>query len=298
MKFQNTQVWGFEHAIRGMRNPKNSWHLSDSDFAIANINDYDGDYEVANEWIETLHPELNWSEEYSDEGYKLSEEYSDKLIRNGVLRMNESDGSAEFAMIGPNDMKLAQMLIKGGPEHRKFLRQIFVSVDITAPLYIWKELDTYKISTVANSTSTMHKLTSKPITLDCFEIDDWNPELVYYDFVSPDGTVQAENTIEMLSDFMIEQLEFLRQRYLETKDKRYWKELVRWLPEGWLQKRTWTANYETIRSICHQRAHHKLNEWAGIDNSSKTNFISWAKELPYADYFIFDKEDPFHLFEK
>ena len=298
MKFEHTEVFNFEGAIRGLRNPKNSWHLSDSDFAIANIDDYDGDYEVANKWIETLHPELNWSEEYSDEGYKLSEEYSDKLIRNGVLRMNGSDGSAEFAMIGPNDMKLAQMLIKGGPEHRKFLRQIFVSVDITAPLYIWKELDTYKISTVANSTSTMHKLTSKPITLDCFETDDWNPELVYYDFISPDGATQAENTIEMLSDFMIEQLEFLRQKYLETKDKRYWKELVRWLPESWLQKRTWTANYETIRSICHQRAHHKLNEWAGVDDPSKTNFIAWAKELPYANYFIFDQEDPFHLFEK
>ena len=195
-------------------------------------------------------------------------------------------------------MKLAQTLIKAGPEHRKFLRQICVSVDITAPLYWWKEMDTYKIATVANSTSTMHKLTSKPITLESFEVDDWNPELVYYDFISPDGTAQAENTIEMLSDFMIEQLEFLRQKYLETKDKRYWKELVRWLPESWLQKRTWTANYEIIRSICHQRAHHKLNEWAGADDSSKTNFIAWAKELPYANYFIFDQEDPFHLFEK
>lgn len=195
-------------------------------------------------------------------------------------------------------MKLAQTLIKAGPEHRKFLRQIFVSVDITAPLYWWKEMDTYKVATVANSTSTMHKLTSKPITLESFEVDDWSPELVYYDFISPDGTVQAENTIEMLSDFMIEQLEFLRQKYLETKDKRYWKELVRWLPESWLQKRTWTANYETIRSICHQRTHHKLNEWAGVDDSSKTNFIAWAKELPYANYFIFDQEDPFHLFEK
>lgn len=297
MKFQNTQVWGFEHAIRGMRNPKNSWHLNDSNFAIANVNDYDGDYEVASEWIEALHPELNWPTEYSDEGYALSEEYADKLIRNGVLKLNESDGSGEFAMIGPKDMKLAQMLIKGGPEHRKFLRQIFVSVDITAPLYVWKELDTYKISTVANSTSTMHKLTSKPIELESFEIDDFNPDLIYYSVPEYAGG-PAENTTGMLADLIIEQLEFLRQKYLETKDKRYWKELVRWLPEGWLQKRTWTANYETIRSICHQRAHHKLNEWAGADNSSKINFIAWAKELPYADYFIFDKEDPFHLFEK
>ena len=297
MKFEHTEVFNFEGAIRGLRNPKNSWHLSDSDFAIANVNDYDGDYEVANKWIETLHPELNWPEEYSNEGYELSELFSDALIRNGVLKLNESDGSGEFAMIGPKDMKLAQTLIKAGPEHRKFLRQIFVSVDITAPLYVWKELDTYKISTVANSTSTMHKLTSKPIELESFEVDDFDPDLVYYSVPEYAGG-PAENTTGMLADLIIEQLEFLRQKYLETKDKRYWKELVRWLPEGWLQKRTWTANYETIRSICHQRAHHKLNEWAGIDDSSKTNFISWAKKLPYADYFIFDKEDPFHLFEK
>ena len=161
-----------------------------------------------------------------------------------------------------------------------------------------KELDTYKVATVANSTSTMHKLTSKPITLDCFETDDWNPELVYYDFISPDGIVRAENTIEMLSDFMIEQLEFLRQKYLETKDKRYWKELVRWLPNGWLQTRTWTANYETIRSICSpgQRRFHKLNEWSGQDDPSKMNFIKWARELPYAQYFIFDDENiPFQI---
>lgn len=297
MKFEHTEVFNFEGAIRGLRNPKNSWHLSDSDFAIANVNDYDGDYEVANKWIETLHPELNWPEEYSNEGYELSELFSDALIRNGVLKLNESDGSGEFAMIGPKDMKLAQTLIKAGPEHRKFLRQIFVSVDITAPLYVWKELDTYKVSTVANSTSTMHKLTSKPIELKSFEVDDFDPDLIYYNIPEYAGG-PAENTTGMLADLIIEQLEFLRQKYLETKDKRYWKELVRWLPEGWLQKRTWTANYETIRSICHQRAHHKLNEWAGIDDSSKTNFISWAKKLPYADYFIFDKEDPFHLFEK
>ena len=158
-------------------------------------------------------------------------------------------------------------------------------------------MDTYKVATVANSTSTMHKLTSNPITLDCFEIDDWNPDLIYYSIPKYAGG-PAENDINMFSELLIEQLEFLRQKYLETKDKRYWKELVRLLPESWLQKRTWTANYETIRSICHQRAHHKLNEWAGADDSSKTNFIAWAKELPYANYLIFDQEDPFHLFEK
>ena len=134
-------------------------------------------------------------------------------------------------------------------------------------------MDTYKIATVANSTSTMHKLTSKPITLDCFETDDMNSDLIYYTLPEYAGG-SAENDIGMLADFMIEQLEFLRQKYLETKDKRYWKELVRWLPESWLQTRTWTANYETIKSICYQRNNHKLTEWH--------QFIEWAKTLPYA----------------
>ena len=91
----------------------------------------------------------------------------------------------------------------------------------------------------------------------------------------------------MLSEIIIEQLEFLRQKYLETKDKKYWKELVRWLPESWLQTRTWTANYEVIRTIVHQRENHKLNEWSGQDDSSKDNFIKWAKSLPYAEELIF-----------
>ena len=181
MKFQNTQVWGFEHAIRGMRNPKNSWNKSDSTFQIVNLDYYDGDMFIADEWVKAFHPDLNWPEEFTDEGCNLAEEYADKLIKNGVLRLNDNDNVADLALIGPQDMKLAQNLIKAGPEHRKFLRQIFVSVDITAPLYWWKQMDTYKVATVANSTSTMHKLTSKPITLKSFEIDDFNQEEVYYE---------------------------------------------------------------------------------------------------------------------
>ena len=152
-------------------------------------------------------------------------------------------------------------------------------------------MDQYKIGTVTDSTSTMHKLTSKPITLESFEIDDFNPEIVYYEIPG------AQNDIGMLSDFMIEQLEFLRQKYLETKDKKYWKELVRWLPESWLQTRTWSANYEVVRSICQQRRNHKLNEWSGKDDPSKNNFIKWAREqLPYAQYLIFDDENiPFQI---
>ena len=297
MKFENTEVWGFEHAFRGMRNPKNSWDKSDSIFSISNLDYYEGDMDVANKWVAATHPELNWPEKFTNEGYELSEEYDKQLLKNGTLKIDAVNNVGSFAMIGPNDMKLAQALIKGGSEHRKFLRQICVSVDITAPLYFFKEFDTYKIGTTANSTSTMHKLTSKPITLDCFEIDDMNSDLIYYSIPEYAGG-PAENDIGMLSDFMIEQLEFLRQKYLETKDKRYWKELVRWLPESWLQTRTWTANYEVIHTIVHQRKNHKLNEWSGQDDPSKINFIKWAKELPYAQYFIFDDENIPFQFEK
>lgn len=216
MKFENTEVWGFEHAIRGMRNPKNSWNKSDS---------------VAKEEFD----------------YK-TEKVIDKFY------------------VGGNDLKLMQMLIRAGSEHRKFLRQIFVSVDITAPLYWWKEFDTYKIGTVANSTSTMHKLSSTPITFECFETDD-------YDEIEFDGgEVQT----------IINYLETLRNKYIETKDKRCWKELIRWLPESWLQKRTITMNYENLLMMYRQRKSHKLNEWSGLDNSELPNYISWIKSLPYA----------------
>ena len=291
MKFENTNVSNFEGAFRGLRNPKNSWDKSDSFFGIINIDNYPYESEIADNWVNYSHPQLNWPQEYTEEGYNLQEQYCEKLIKNGTLKLNDNDDVAEVAFIGPQDMKLAQTLIKAGPEHRKFLRQIFVSVDITAPLYWWKEMDQYKIGTITDSTSTMHKLTSKPITLENFEVDDFNPEIVYYEI--PD----AQNDIGMLSDFMIEQLEFLRQKYLETKDKKYWKELVRWLPESWLQTRTWSANYEVVRSICQQRRNHKLNEWAGKDDPSKNNFIKWAREeLPYAQYLIFDDENiPFQI---
>ena len=289
MKFEKTWVGNFEGAFRGLRNPKNSWDKSDSFFGIEDLDYTSEDMEVADKWVQATHPDLKWPEIFSDEGCHLADQYDDKLIQNGVLNLNNN--IADLAFIGPNDMKLAQTLIKAGSEHRKFLRQIFVSVDITAPLYWWKEMDQYKIGTVTDSTSTMHKLTSKPITIDCFETDDFNPEIVYYEVPG------AQNDIGMLSDFMIEQLEFLRQKYLETKDKKYWKELVRWLPESWLQTRTWSANYEVVRSICQQRRNHKLNEWAGKDDPSKNNFIKWAREeLPYAQYLIFDDENiPFQI---
>ena len=171
-------------------------------------------------------------------------------------------------IIGPKDLDLAQRMIKAGTSDSKFLRQIFVSVDITGPLYWWKQLDTYKVATVANSTSTMHKISSTPITFNCFEIDDYNSSLRLIDDIDIGTGV----------DCFINDLEQLRQKYNQTKDQRYWKELIRWLPEGWLQKRTWTANYAVLRNIYFQRQHHRLAEWH--------QFCDWVNTLPYSKELI------------
>ena len=270
MKFEKTWVGNFEGAFRGLRNPKNSWNKNDSFFGVVDLDYVSKDMEIADEWVKTFHPDLNWPEEFTDEGCKLAEEYADKLIKNGVLRLNDNDDVADLAFIGPQDMKLAQTLIKAGPEHRKFLRQIFVSVDITAPLYWWKEMDQYKIGTVTDSTSTMHKLTSKPITMDCFETDDYIGSTKIYDR----EPYNEDATMNDVWKGLIEACETLRQRYNETHDKQYWKELVRILPESWLQKRTWTANYEVLRNIYFQRKNHKLSEWR--------SFNAMVEKLPYA----------------
>lgn len=286
MKFENTQVMNFKNALRGMRNPKNSWDKSDSFFGLLNLNDTEQDYEVTEAWMQKNHPDMDlYGYEYDNK--ELNEEFDNIdqwLIKNGTLQTDSQKYPeiAEVAYIGPNDMRLAQQLIKAGPEHRKFMRQIFVSVDITAPLYWWKEFDTYKVGTVANSTSTMHKLTSKPITLDCFETDDYDKEVSCL----PGYTFNFTETL-------ISYCEALRLKYLETKDVRYWKELVRWLPESWLQTRTVTFNYENLLAICSksQRRNHKLNEWSGIHTPVEQSFIQWARTLPYAQEFIFIDEE-------
>ena len=257
MKFENIRVMNFENAIRGMRNPKNSWDLSDSFFGLWSDNFSPIPLPVANGIL------FNWQEDDCPDWQIL---YRDAL----------KPSLYEYAAIGPKDMKLAQSLIQAGPEHRKFMRQIFVSVDITAPLYVWKEIDTYKVGTVANSTSTMHKLTSAPITRESFEMDDFH-------------SIEFEGN-EV--DNIINYCEKLRQEYLKTKDKKVWKELIRWLPESFLQKRTMTMNYENLLGICSkgQRRFHKLNEWSGIDDNTLENFIKFARSLPYAQELIFIDE--------
>lgn len=204
IKFENTSVFNFENAFRGMRNPLNSWDKSDS--------------------------------YYENAQYKA----------------------------GKKDLELARKLIIGGSEHRKFLRQIFVSVDITAPIYWFKQFDTYKIGTVANSTSTMHKIHSKPFGTDDFSYEDMT-----------DGGLKTLSLI-------IDSLNMARDFYLETKDKSYWFNMIKLLPESYNQRRTITMNYENILTMCQQRKGHKLKEWE--------NFIKWAYELPYIKFFLYEEE--------
>ena len=197
-------VWGFEHAVRGMRNPLNSWNKSDS-----------------------IHEH-----------------------------------------IGDNDLDLMQRLYKAGPEHRKYLRQIFISMDITAPLYWWKEFDTYKVGTVANSCSTMHKIAAKEFTLDDFSHEHLN----------------AVSNLALNSIIFV--LNSSRNDYLQSKNKDDWWQLIQLLPTSYNQKRTITMNYENVISIIHQRTNHKLDEWR--------EFIDYLlNELPYIKEII-DYETEMH----
>lgn len=231
MKVENVRVYNIANALFGMRNPKNSWHLMDTKSGIAR---YENVVAMAKE-----------SE------YDLKD----------ILLYQDPNGMCEYCVIGPNDMRLAKALKEAGTEHRKYLRQIFVTIDITAPLYWWKEFDTYKVGTTSNSQSTMHKMAAKPIDLDCFEIGDYDP------------SIGSE-----MNNAYINWLEMLRQKYLETKDNKYWKELIRWLPEAWLQTRTITLDYEVFSRMYQQRKDHKLTEWHW--------FCDRIADLPYAKQLI------------
>jgi hypothetical protein len=197
IKLERDSVMNLENAIRGARNPLNSWDRMDSS--------------------------------YDEEGnYKL----------------------------GEKDLDLAKRLCKAGTDHRKFMRQIFVSVDITAPLYWWKEYDTYKVGTTANSTSTMHKIHSKPFELQDFSVDHMD-----------------EETQKVMGD-IITHLEVLRGHFNETKDKTKWYSMIQLLPSSYNQMRTCSFTYENVRNMYHARKHHKLQEWHV--------FCEWVESLPYA----------------
>ena len=201
LTLKNTSVMNFENAIRGARNPLNSWGRMDSH--------------------------------------------------------TEPDGSFVF---GPNDLDLAMRLAKAGSDHRKYLRMVFVSVDVTAPLYWWKEYDTYKVATVANSTSTMHKIHSKPFSMDDFSCDHMT-----------DGTKKFMETV-------VAELENIRLRFKKTKSKDDWYDMIQLLPSSYNQMRTCTFNYETLINIYRARKNHKLAEWH--------TFCDWIETLPYAEQLI------------
>lgn len=222
IKFEHPEVWGWEHAIRGMRNPLNSWDKSDSRF------NYDIEATAA-----------------GDEEPKY-------------IHID--------ATIGYNDLDLMRRLIRAGSSHRKFLRQIFVSVDITAPLYWWKEFDTYKVGTVANSCSTMHKIAAKDFTLDDFSHEHLS------DFSSHPENVQDSLTI--LSS-TIKTLNSCRECYIKEKDIFFWWQLIQLLPQSYNQKRTVTMTYENLLNMVSQRSGHKLDEWH--------DFCDWVFTLPYAE---------------
>lgn len=225
IKVENIEVWGFEHAIRGMRNPLNSWSKSDSHYCA---------WEMS---------------ESCDECGKLNGAYDD-----GVCLSNE-----EFYCIGDNDLDLMKRLFKAGTEHRKYLRQIFVSMDITAPLYWWKEFDTYKFvlpdpaHVDSNSCSTMHKIAAKEFTVDDFS----------YEHLFSLGTLRI----------VIDDLNDNRAMYLSTKNKDYWWQMIQLLPSSYNQRRTITMDYENVFSIIKQRSGHKLDEW--------NEFVKILKTLPY-----------------
>lgn len=284
MKFEKTQIFNFEGAFRGLRNPLESWKKSDSFFGILNWEQsQDAREQVVDDWVgQELQRREHPIEPYNEEWEELWEKYNNWLWNNECLQGDHD--LAVVASLGPNDLGLAQKLILAGPEHCKFMRQIFVSVDITAPIYWWKEFDTYKIGTAANSTSTMHKLTSKPITMECFEINDYDEDL-YVPRVDQSNSVEGWEDhwhVYSIWDHLIEACEDLRQAInAETNPvtkKALWRELIRVLPESWLQKRTVTMSYANLRNMYFQRRDHKLIEWRC--------FCDWIKSLPYAGELI------------
>lgn len=219
IKIENIEVFNFEGAFRGLRNPMNSWNKSDS--------------------------------------------YIDALTNKYI--------------VGENDLKLAQRMIGAGTDESKFMRQIFVSMDITAPLYWWKEADTYKIATVSNSCSTMHKITSSEITEENYSFEP-EPDKPLTDLPTDDYVRILDIKNRAVAD-----VEWLRKKYNETKDKRYWRLLIQINPDGWLQKRTWTGNYQNLRNMYFARKNHKLIEWI--------QFCQIIEQLPYSKELICYKKD-------
>lgn len=223
IEITNTKIVGWEVAIRGMRNPMNSWEKSDS---------------------------------YWD--------WDDPNFTPGTFEENQFH-------IGEKDLDLMKRLTKGGADDRKFMRMIVVYLDITAPLYWWKEFDTYKVGTVANSCSTMHKIHAKEFALEDFSFDHIGDVDEYVNAHTQDLLRPRERLIQEL----LHQLNLARNAYLATKDKKYWWAMIQLLPSSYNQKRTVMLNYEVLRNMYHARKNHKLDEWHV--------FCDWIEGLPYSE---------------
>lgn len=239
VKVEDIETMGWRKAIKGMRNAMNSWDRMDSGIGCSH--------------------RKTWEEE--EDGVRLCQ-------KCGVIYDSRCvcTGTDKGFKLGPNDLDLACRLIKAGPEHRKFLRMIHIQMDITAPLYWWKEMDTYKVATVTNSCSTMHKIHSKEFTLDDFSCEN----------LLEGGKYILNSTIDMLNKY--------RTQYLETKDKKYWWQMIQLLPSSYNQLRTWDGTMETVLSIIHQRLHHKLDtDWGPFCQACFDN-IPCCKEFYEALY--------------
>ena len=237
LKIEKVEVVGWEHAIRGMRNPMNSWEKSDSECLFHALPNYSYDDPKAEEYTRYL------------DDYNLN------------------------LKLGPNDYTLMKKLRDGGPVHAKYRRMITVYLDITAPLYWWKEFDTYKVGTVANSCSTMHKIHAKEFTLEDFSCEHLMSKAQVYNGYVPTSVLEC--IIETLNEF--------RKLYLETKDKKYWWQMIQLLPSSYNQKRTVMLNYEVLANIYESRKDHKLDCWH--------TFCHWIEELPYSELITGYEED-------
>ena len=243
LKIENFEVLGWEHAIRGMRNPMNSWEKSDSNF-------FD-----------------------DSEGH--------------VCNICQGRGSMSLIEMGPNDHDLMMRLRNAGTDHRKFMRMITVYLDITAPLYWWKEFDTYKVGTVANSCSTMHKIHAKEFTLEDFSCEHL---LESKDVDVPDNSCCNWNwegcgiiaPIDILEE-TVSMLNKAREMFLETNDNKYWWQMIQLLPTSYNQKRTVMLNYEVLANIYKSRKHHRLDEWHTL--------CDWISELPYSELITGEEYD-------
>lgn len=247
LKIENTEVIGWEAAIRGMRNPKNSWEKSDSGIC--------------------------------PNGTEFGYCYLDH--RKYCQRRNTDDPAF---CIGPKDLDLMTRLRDAGTDHRKFMRMIAVYLDITAPLYWWKEFDTYKVGTVANSCSTMHKIAAKEFTLDDFSHEHLlsmaNNDAGDALFLNDANNIRIDG--DDLLGLTVNVLNYYRGRYIKTKDKRYWWQLIQLLPSSYNQRRTIMLNYEVLANIYKSRQNHKLDEWH--------TFCDWIETLPYSELITGEKK--------